>query len=138
MLKLIKSIDIYGHQVGVNYKGSPSYNTLFGSLMTILTSVIVLIYALDQLCMLTTHQNQEISTRIEKINLQQTGQVYLREYDYNYFLTVLAYLENGNIEMNYEIPETIGSWDAYADILPLDDSVTIDFKAGGDISAGIR
>ena len=40
--------------------------------------------------------------------------------------------------MNYKIPETIGSWDAYADILPLDDSVTIDFKAGDDLSARIR
>ena len=45
MLKKLKSIDIYGHPIGVLYKGSTTYQTLFGSIFTLLTTATVLIFA---------------------------------------------------------------------------------------------
>ena len=42
--KLFKSIDIYGYQVGVNFKGDRTYNTYFGSILTLVTTIAILNY----------------------------------------------------------------------------------------------
>ena len=49
MLEKLKSIDIYGHPVGVQYKGNRTHNTLLGSLFTILTSTMVLLFAASRM-----------------------------------------------------------------------------------------
>ena len=39
-----KSIDIYGHSVGVHYKGDGSYRTTLGSFATLITAALVMSY----------------------------------------------------------------------------------------------
>ena len=46
MLDFIKSLDKYGHPIGVHYKGGSTHNTLFGSVFTLITNITVLIYAI--------------------------------------------------------------------------------------------
>ena len=55
MLKKLKSIDIYGHPIGVLYKGSTTYQTLFGSIFTLLTTATVLIFASSKMTEIIQH-----------------------------------------------------------------------------------
>ena len=55
MLEKLKSIDGYGHPVSVLYKGGTTHNTLFGSMFTLLTSALVLIFATSRLVEMMYH-----------------------------------------------------------------------------------
>ena len=39
---LLKSLDIYGHKVGVHYKGESAYKTRVGGFLSLVTYVLVL------------------------------------------------------------------------------------------------
>jgi hypothetical protein len=41
---LVKSMDIYGEPVGLNYKGSGTYNTYLGALLTFFTAALMAYY----------------------------------------------------------------------------------------------
>ena len=45
LFKAFKAVDIYGHPIGVHYHGEGTYNTLFGSLLTVITAAIVISFA---------------------------------------------------------------------------------------------
>ena len=45
MLARLKSVDSYGERIGVNYRGSESYQTYIGAILTIIATIFVLIYA---------------------------------------------------------------------------------------------
>ena len=49
IVKLFKSVDIYGHPVGVNYRGDDAYKTKFGAIWSIYTFVTVMLYAITKL-----------------------------------------------------------------------------------------
>ena len=40
---LLAALDIFGHNVGVQYRGQETYKTKFGGLLTLATYVLVLI-----------------------------------------------------------------------------------------------
>ena len=63
MIKFLRSIDIYGHPIGVLYKGNTSYNSLVGSVFTLITTVIVLAYSVAILAETIAHTNQEQTSR---------------------------------------------------------------------------
>ena len=44
-LNNFKACDIYGHPIGVHYQGESKFNTLGGSLATLLTTAIMISYA---------------------------------------------------------------------------------------------
>ena len=41
--KMFESLDIYGHQIGVNYRGQGTYTTKLGALLSIATLVLSMI-----------------------------------------------------------------------------------------------
>ena len=43
LCELLMSLDIFGHKVGVHYKGEDAYKTKFGGLLTLTTYVLVII-----------------------------------------------------------------------------------------------
>ena len=49
MLKFFRSLDIYGHPIGVKYKGDTSYKTLLGSLFSLCTTSILLFFAVARM-----------------------------------------------------------------------------------------
>ena len=59
MIKLLKSIDIYGHPISVLYRGEKTHNTLLGSVFSILTTAVVLFFALDRLIKMLSYENQD-------------------------------------------------------------------------------
>ena len=55
---LLASLDIYGHQVGVHYKGEDAYKTKFGGLLTLITYVLVFIQTLNLITDFVEHSAQ--------------------------------------------------------------------------------
>ena len=49
MQRALKSIDIFGEKVGVNYKGSQTHNTTCGSLTTLITTACILTFTVQTL-----------------------------------------------------------------------------------------
>ena len=48
-LKLIKNIDIFGHNISLTYKKQEKYKTIFGGIMSFLIFLILLILLANQL-----------------------------------------------------------------------------------------
>ena len=41
LLEMITNQDIYGHPIGINYKGSGTYKTLLGAFVTLITKALM-------------------------------------------------------------------------------------------------
>ena len=41
--KFIKKLDIYGHEVSMNYRGDEAYRTKFGGFFSLVTFVLIII-----------------------------------------------------------------------------------------------
>ena len=41
MVSLIKRIDLFGHSIGVNYRGEGTYRTKLGGLVSVLTFLLI-------------------------------------------------------------------------------------------------
>jgi len=76
------SMDMFGHPVGVHYKGDSSYRTKVGSLFTLFAYMIVGSYTLLKVTRLATLDNPEKSSTNQVLNMNteesrsnwQTGQ----------------------------------------------------------------
>ena len=102
VVSLFKGIDIFGHQVGVNYRGEGTFNTATGSLVTLITALIVLSYAsLKMIDIYTRDSQNELSNKI-KINPEESGDIFLKENNFN-FIFVLMHLRGP-----LKLPEDIG------------------------------
>ena len=114
MQKALKSIDIFGEKVGVNYKGSQTHNTTCGSLTTLITTACILTFTVQTLLEMTTYENQKESTRRILVNTEDIGQVNFKEYDFNLLLWQTAYFKGSEDGVdNYKMPERIGKWVVY-------------------------
>ena len=67
--KKFMSIDMYGHPVGVNYKGSDAYKTRLGALVTLLTYLLIGTYAGFKIVKLVTKDDPEKASLIEVLNM---------------------------------------------------------------------
>ena len=82
MLKFLKSIDIYGHPIGVLYKGQTTHKTHFGSLLSILTTAVVLAYSLQEFIGMITHDNQQENTRFIIADMNEQGKVSFDDHNF--------------------------------------------------------
>ena len=62
MIKFLKSLDSFGHPIGVLYRGSTTHNTLFGSFITLIMTTVILGYATMNLVDTVNRSNQQISS----------------------------------------------------------------------------
>jgi len=60
---------MYGHPVGVNYKGSDVYKTRLGALLTLLTYLVIGTYAGFKIVKLVTRDDPEKASLIEVLNM---------------------------------------------------------------------
>ena len=77
----VKSIDLYGEPVGINYKGSGTYNTYFGAFLSFFTFSLMVYYGalktsilLDKNQPTTTYNTGVISDMNKEIGEKVTGQ----------------------------------------------------------------
>ena len=67
-------LDKFGYSVGVHYQGSSQYKTLFGSLISVLTYVLIIINALGILSDFINNDNQTEITRKLNVNVPDLGE----------------------------------------------------------------
>ena len=109
MLKKLKSIDIYGHPIGVLYKGSTTYQTLFGSIFTLLTTATVLIFASSKMTEIIQHTDQSVNTRTIIADIDKVGKVDLEKLNFNLLFQVIAQdFASGEHNFSYKIPPEVG------------------------------
>ena len=100
MIKFLRSIDIYGHPIGVLYKGNTSYNSLLGSVFTLITTVIVLAFSISNLAETISHTNQTETSRSTVIDINQLGRLNLIDLNFKLMFTVVLTSEHGTF-FNY-------------------------------------
>ena len=103
-----KSIDIYGHQIGVHYRGDGSYRTSLGSFFTLITVALVLSYTTIKVTDMVERTSQNEKTQTLKIDLDKSGKVNMAEnnFTFGFYLT-----DQFNIPV--DIPKRIGALKAY-------------------------
>ena len=95
MIKFLRSIDIYGHPIGVLYKGNTSYNSSLGSLFTLITTVIILAFSVANLAETISHTNQKETSGSKVIDINQLGKLNLKDLNFNLMFTVVLTSEHG-------------------------------------------
>ena len=66
-VNFLKRIDIFGHPIGVNYRGDGAFNTVFGSFVTLITAILVLNYAQIEFMDMYSRDGQKETTRSIKV-----------------------------------------------------------------------
>ena len=97
MFEKLKSIDAYGHPVGVLYKGNPSHNTCCGSILTICMAIFLLWFGLAEILSTLERDNQNVSSNKILVDLEEKGQINLADYDFNLMIWTLAAFKNGPV-----------------------------------------
>ena len=80
-VRTLKNLDVYGHKVGVRYRGNETYTTILGGLCSILTLVLVVINTANLISDFTQktaqtdfYQRLKVVTEgMEPFNLQESG-----------------------------------------------------------------
>ena len=57
--QFLKNQDIYGHRIGVHYRGASAYKTRLGALVTFATRLLMLLYLSKLLAAFYVGSNQE-------------------------------------------------------------------------------
>jgi len=60
LLRLLRSLDIFGEAVSLNYKGDSAYKTLPGAAFSVVLQVFLLVYTLLGLLDLLAYRNPQI------------------------------------------------------------------------------
>ena len=83
MLKYIKSIDIYGHPIGVQYKGQTRHATIFGSIFSIIAIVTVLLFASERFISMISNSSQTEFSREIIADVGLDGQVKFKDLNFD-------------------------------------------------------
>ena len=89
MVKLFKSLDIFGHPIGVHYKGSETFQTHLGALCTILAYVLMTFNFYTMTAAFLDHSRQE-----EKVQRSLKDPYNTPEYIFHDHLFSISVLSN--------------------------------------------
>ena len=111
MLSLLKRLDKFAEPVSVNYRGQEKFSTIGGACLSIIVSVVILVYALGRGDQLVNRKWPPVlTTTIEFLNYQTDATKFnLEEQD----LDVLVKFE----VLPTEAKEPVRSWEAINDSL---------------------
>ena len=56
-----KSLDMFGEQISLNYKGKSSYNTKLGAVVSLVSYLMLLTYAINMLLVVINRRNPSIT-----------------------------------------------------------------------------
>ena len=101
MLKLLQSLDIYGHSISVLYKGEDSYKTRLGGLVTLVTYILGLINFYNLAVQFIDKSAQKEVTRTVTVDTLDMEPLSLSEQNFKFL-----------ISSNSPVPARIGSWHA--------------------------
>ena len=110
MIDFLKKVDIFGYPIGVHYKGGTSHNTIFGSVLSLLTILWVLLYGAVTLLQTIQHLNLEVSTNRIKADVDEQGPIDLDLYNFRLMIQTIAKKSDGSDDYNYQIPKNMGKF----------------------------
>ena len=96
---LIKSQDIYGHGIGIQYRGQDSHKTGLGALLTIFSYVLVSVYLAARVQEFFDNSSQIEQVNKKSVDLFDEPVINLNE---SHFSLIAG--------SNYPIPKGIGEW----------------------------
>ena len=102
LLGYLKGHDMFGHKIGLNLKGSDSYQTPIGGLFSILINILILTYMiLNLITMFTPGAGDFLSTVVENIIVDDVGKVHLNKTSLSQFVSLRKQKDNGaKLEMD--------------------------------------
>ena len=83
MKKLLKSIDVFGHPIGVLYRGNTAHKTVFGSIVSLIMIAFLLAFATMRMIETVSHTNQQISSTKIIVDRDTEGDINLENHHFN-------------------------------------------------------
>ena len=99
---LLVQQDIYGHKIGLHYKGRDSYQTKVGSFVTIITYIFIFIFLFKRVTEFIDRSTQVENFRKVKVDLIDDRMHVLDDEEFRF-----------TVSSNLPIKEDIGAWKAY-------------------------
>ena len=113
MKKLLKSIDVFGHPIGVLYRGNTAHNTVFGSIISLIMIAFLLAFATTRMIDTLNHTNQQISSTKIIVDRDAEGDINLENHHFNLGFNVFqSSVIDDRFDYNHKIPPRIGKWKA--------------------------
>ena len=84
--EFLTGLDMYGHPIGVHYKGSDTYQTQIGSLLTIVTYVVMIINLVTLLTAFNDGSEQQEKTSTNFVDSFVTDAYGLKEHNFDIVL----------------------------------------------------
>ena len=100
--RLLRSLDIYGHKVGVNYRGEDAFKTKLGGLLSLATYTFAIINLVNLLTAFFDHSEQKETYSRIKVDTLEVGSLNLAENHVD--IAIFTFLP---------INPFFGSWKAY-------------------------
>ena len=60
-IKLVKSVDVFGESVSLNYKGDSEYKTMAGAIITIIIKSFMVVYGVTHFRIVYNYEDPKIS-----------------------------------------------------------------------------
>ena len=71
------SWDIYGHQLGVNYRGSGAYQTKMGAFCTLIMTILIMFNLTNLVVAFFDGSKQDVKTQTTKVDLSDSDRFIL-------------------------------------------------------------
>ena len=85
----IKERDMFGHQIGLTFKGNDSYNTMIGGFFSIVINVMIYTYMiLNLITMFTPGAGDFLGNVIESINVDAQGEIKMSNLHLKQFISI--------------------------------------------------
>ena len=85
----VKARDMFGHSIGLTFKGNDSYNTPIGGFFSILINIMIYTYMiLNLITMFTPGAGDFLADIVESINVDDQGEVKMSSLHLKQFVAV--------------------------------------------------
>ena len=108
---MLRSADLFGHQVGVNYKGKEFYNTIFGGVVSLSVCLLTLVLAINTTIELILMNDPTVTEYLKPLSSEDRSAlipVSGSDYDFVFAIEIVVKDDDGNETANPVIPSDIG------------------------------
>ena len=116
MLRLLRSLDTFGHPIKVNYKGEETYNSALGGILTLAMYALTLVLVERAFTEIFTMQEPSLSeymkplSRDEKLDMGDVGFAD-KNFVFGLYLTIYSTgIGDDRTMPSYQIPQELGQW----------------------------
>ena len=113
---MIRGFDAFGHDIKVNYRGSGSFTTVFGGLVTFCVYALTMVLVIKNVREIFLMQDPTLSEYSEPLTLDDRAEwVPLNHKDFNFVLGVVTRVYGNKTDDSedtkpYPLPREVGTW----------------------------